>query len=188
MRAGMFALIRPVITSTDGRCVASTRWMPAARAFCAMRAISCSTFLPTIIIMSANSSITTTMYGRCTRSGASSAESAGHSGSLHIAAFDAPVVSREVANAERRHQAIAAIHLCDAPAQAPARLPSCRSRPASTDAECLRIPTVRASSGRRESGGPVPASLCTGCSAASRSRRPIYPSPWYPPPAGAASS
>ena len=28
MRVGMFALIRPVMTSTDGRCVARIRWMP----------------------------------------------------------------------------------------------------------------------------------------------------------------
>jgi hypothetical protein len=35
IRVGMLALIRPVITSTDGRCVARIRWMPAARAFCA---------------------------------------------------------------------------------------------------------------------------------------------------------
>jgi hypothetical protein len=63
MRVGMFALISPVITSTDGRCVARIRWMPAARAFCAIRAISSSTFLPTTIIRSASSSITTTMFG-----------------------------------------------------------------------------------------------------------------------------
>ena len=37
--------------------------MPAARAFCAMRAISSSIFLPVTIIMSASSSITTTMNG-----------------------------------------------------------------------------------------------------------------------------
>ncbi|MNC88869.1 hypothetical protein D3C83_47390 [compost metagenome] len=61
MRVGMLALIRPVITSTEGRCVARIRWMPAARAFCARRAINSSTFLPTIIIMSANSSMNTTM-------------------------------------------------------------------------------------------------------------------------------
>ena len=61
MRVGMLALIRPVITSTDGRCVARIRWMPEARAFCARRAISSSTFLPTIIIMSASSSTITTM-------------------------------------------------------------------------------------------------------------------------------
>ena len=63
MRVGMLALIRPVITSTDGRWVARIRWMPAARAFCARRAISSSTFLPTIIIRSANSSMKITMYG-----------------------------------------------------------------------------------------------------------------------------
>lgn len=28
---GIFALISPVITFTDGRCVATTRWIPAAR-------------------------------------------------------------------------------------------------------------------------------------------------------------
>jgi hypothetical protein len=32
----------PVITSTLGRCVASTRWMPTARAICASRAIGSS--------------------------------------------------------------------------------------------------------------------------------------------------
>jgi hypothetical protein len=47
MRAGTLALMRPVITSTDGRCVASMRWMPAARAFCASRVICSSTSRPT---------------------------------------------------------------------------------------------------------------------------------------------
>ena len=37
MRAGMLALITPVITLTLGRWVATIRWMPTARAFCAMR-------------------------------------------------------------------------------------------------------------------------------------------------------
>src|ERR671929_91086 len=32
MRVGKFALIVPVMTSTDGRCVAMITWMPAARA------------------------------------------------------------------------------------------------------------------------------------------------------------
>ena len=63
MRAGMFALIRPVMTSTDGRCVASTRWMPIARAICASRAIDSSTSLPATIIRSASSSMRTTMKG-----------------------------------------------------------------------------------------------------------------------------
>ena len=45
MRDGRFALINPVITSTDGRCVARIRWMPTARAICASRAIDSSTSL-----------------------------------------------------------------------------------------------------------------------------------------------
>ena len=51
------------MTSTEGRWVARTRWMPAARAFCARRAMSSSIFLPTTIIRSASSSMTTTMMG-----------------------------------------------------------------------------------------------------------------------------
>ena len=39
----MLTLIVPVITSVDGRCVASTRWMPTARDFCARRMIESST-------------------------------------------------------------------------------------------------------------------------------------------------
>ena len=45
IRDGTFALIIPVITSTDGRCVASTRWMPTARDFCARRMTASSTVL-----------------------------------------------------------------------------------------------------------------------------------------------
>ena len=41
--AGTFALIMPVITSALGRWVASTRWMPTARDFCASRMIESST-------------------------------------------------------------------------------------------------------------------------------------------------
>ncbi len=59
MRDGTFALIMPVITSTDGRCVASTRWMPTARDFCASRMTASSTACGAIIIRSASSSITT---------------------------------------------------------------------------------------------------------------------------------
>ena len=36
-RAGMLALMTPVMTLTLGRCVATIRWMPTARAFWAMR-------------------------------------------------------------------------------------------------------------------------------------------------------
>ena len=43
IRDGTLALIMPVITSTRGDCVASTRWMPTARAFWAIRMIESST-------------------------------------------------------------------------------------------------------------------------------------------------
>jgi hypothetical protein len=32
IRVGRLALMRPVMTSTDGRCVARMRWIPTARA------------------------------------------------------------------------------------------------------------------------------------------------------------
>ena len=59
IREGTFALIIPVMTSTDGRCVASTRWMPTARDFCARRMTASSTSWGETIIRSASSSITT---------------------------------------------------------------------------------------------------------------------------------
>ena len=65
IRAGMLALITPVITLTDGRCVATIKWMPTARAFCAMRVIDSSTSRAATIIKSFSSSTTTTMYGMC---------------------------------------------------------------------------------------------------------------------------
>ena len=61
IRAGKFALIRPVITSTDGRWVARIRWMPAALAIWASLVIDSSTSLEAIIIKSASSSMTITM-------------------------------------------------------------------------------------------------------------------------------
>jgi hypothetical protein len=53
----------PVITSTRGLWVASTRWIPTARAFCARRMIESSTSAGATIIRSASSSITHRMYG-----------------------------------------------------------------------------------------------------------------------------
>ena len=126
MRVGMLALIRPVITSTDGRCVARIRWMPAARAFCASRAISSSTFLPTIIIMSANSSMNTTMNGsgssgaaprrRFRASGLEQRIQHRLAGVLRV--LDLLVEAGQVAHADRAHQLVAALHLRHAPAQA----------------------------------------------------------------------
>src|SRR5439155_358821 len=60
---GMFALMSPVMTSTDGRCVATTRWIPVAGASCEMRVIAFSTWIGAVIMRSASSSMTMTMYG-----------------------------------------------------------------------------------------------------------------------------
>jgi len=60
MRAGKFALIKPVMTSTEGRCVARIKWMPTARAICASRVMDSSTLLVSTIIRSASSSMTIT--------------------------------------------------------------------------------------------------------------------------------
>ena len=62
IRHGMLLLISPVTTFACGRCVARIRWMPTARAFCAMRTIEPSTSL-LVIIRSASSSMMNTMYG-----------------------------------------------------------------------------------------------------------------------------
>jgi Lhr-like helicase len=58
---GKFALMTPVMTSTDGRCVAMMRWIPTARAFCARRVTESSTSFDATIIRSANSSMMITM-------------------------------------------------------------------------------------------------------------------------------
>ena len=64
IRVGRFALMTPVMTSTEGRCVAMMRWMPAARLFWLRRWISTSISLPTVTIRSANSSTISTIWGR----------------------------------------------------------------------------------------------------------------------------
>ena len=60
IRAGMFALMSPVMTSTDGRWVPRTRWIPVARASCATRVICFSTWIGAWIMRSASSSMTNT--------------------------------------------------------------------------------------------------------------------------------
>ena len=64
IREGTFALIKPVMTSTEGRWVAITKCMPAARAICARRQIESSTSLGATIIRSASSSMMMTICGR----------------------------------------------------------------------------------------------------------------------------
>ena len=62
-RDGTLALMRPVTTSTEGRWVAMTRWMPAARASWVMRTTASSTSRGATIIRSASSSMITSRYG-----------------------------------------------------------------------------------------------------------------------------
>ena len=69
MREGMLALMTPVMTLTDGRCVAMTRCMPAARASCARRQMDSSTSPGATIIRSASSSMMTTICGMRSSSG-----------------------------------------------------------------------------------------------------------------------
>ena len=60
MRLGILAFIRPVMTSADGRWVAMTRCIPAARPICATRQMDSSTSFAATSIRSASSSMTTT--------------------------------------------------------------------------------------------------------------------------------
>ena len=63
MRVGMLALMMPVMTFTDGRWVAMTRCMPAARASWARRQMLSSTSPGATIIRSASSSMMMTIWG-----------------------------------------------------------------------------------------------------------------------------
>ena len=63
IRDGTFALIKPVITSTEGLCVAITKCIPAALAFWASLQIDSSTSFAATIIKSASSSIIITICG-----------------------------------------------------------------------------------------------------------------------------
>ena len=63
MRDGMLVLIMPVTTSTDGRCVATTRWMPQLRPSWPRRMMESSTSDGATIMRSASSSTITIVYG-----------------------------------------------------------------------------------------------------------------------------
>ena len=63
IRDGMFAFTTPVITSVEGLCVATIKWIPAALAICVILIIESSTSFAATNIKSANSSIMTTIYG-----------------------------------------------------------------------------------------------------------------------------
>ena len=63
IRLGIFALMRPVITLTEGLCVAIIRCIPAALASCASLHIASSTSFDATIIRSASSSTIMTICG-----------------------------------------------------------------------------------------------------------------------------
>ena len=114
-RAGTLALITPVMTLTDGRCVAITRWMPTARAIWAMRQIESSTSRAATIIRSASSSITTRMNGR--RGNSRSTSPVGDTWSGQVAAVERRVVAGDVAEADLGEEVVAALHLAHRPGQ-----------------------------------------------------------------------
>ena len=136
MRVGKLALIVPVMTSTDGRCVAMMTWMPAARAICARRCTAPSMSLPATIIRSAISSMMTTMKGIGSRSrffglvdrlaglrGRSRSARCGRCARPSSRRLrDARVEAVDVAHADLRHLAVAVLHLADRPFQRDDRL------------------------------------------------------------------
>ena len=114
----MLALMTPVITLTDGRCVAMIRWMPTARAFWAMRVMDSSTSRAATIIRSLSSSTTTTMYGSRSNVGDRDAVARG----CELAAVEGGVVAGDVAEADLGQQVVAPLHLLDRPAEGVGRL------------------------------------------------------------------
>ena len=136
IRLGKLALMRPVMTFTDGRWVARMRWSPTARAFCASRASGVSTSACTVIIRSASSSTTTTMSGSLPsvyasdlgRRGGVSGASAAMSVERRRVARRVPerlalqhlaVEVAHVARAVGLEQGVAALHLADRPLEHP---------------------------------------------------------------------
>src|SRR4030081_3565197 len=87
----------PVITSTRGDWVASTRWIPTARAFCARRMIESSTSAGAAILTWAGAAITPKKVGQ-----------RGLSPLLAGA-----VELRQRARARQRHRPVALLHLLD---------------------------------------------------------------------------
>src|SRR3979490_2025815 len=138
MRVGKLALMVPVMTSTEGRCVAMMTWMPAARAIWARRCTAASISLPATSIRSAISSMMTTMKGNGVRSISSSSKVGRRaSGSMRVWPLgvspwpslalarrrdQAFVVARDVAHAQRAHGAVAILHLAHHPLQRHDRL------------------------------------------------------------------
>ena len=106
----------PVITLTDGRCVAITRWMPTARAIWAMRQIDSSTSRAATIIRSFSSSTTMQDVGQ-----ALVLDALGSGSPVEVAPVERGVVAADVAEADLGEQVVAPLHLARRPR--PARWP-----------------------------------------------------------------
>lgn len=123
IRVGIFALIRPVITSTDGRCVASTRWIPAARAF----APDVLSALPLFIYRhhQVGKFVHQHHYVRFFFSTGCCASilspgfqyGSGIGRIMRSASAIFFVITRQITHTQRRHQFITTLHLVNTPAQ-----------------------------------------------------------------------
>ena len=114
MRAGMLALMTPVMTLTDGRWVAMTRWMPTARAFWAMRVIDSSTSRArhhhqVVQLVDDDDDERQALVPRPSRARRRGVE---------LAPVERRVVAGDVAEADLGQQVVAALHLLDGPAAA----------------------------------------------------------------------
>ena len=117
MRAGMFALITPVITFTLGRCVATIRWMPTARAFWAMpgdRLLDVARGDHHQVVELVDDDDDVRQPLRLAGSLTASASIA--------ALVERRVVPADVAEADLGQQVVAALHLLDRPAEGVGRL------------------------------------------------------------------
>ncbi len=122
IRVGIFALIRPVITSTDGRCVASTRWIPAARAFApdVLSALPLFTYRHHQVGKFVHQHHNVWFF-----SAPDAAHPYYHPASSTGLESDAScdrlqqffVITRQITHTQRRHQFITTLHLVNTPAQ-----------------------------------------------------------------------
>ena len=161
MRVGKLALMVPVITSTEGRCVAMITWMPAARAICARRCTACLDLLAgdhhQVRHLVDHDDDERQQLQRQRLVLEDRAAGLGVEAGLHLPGRDLAlgqrlrdplVVAADVAHAELAHRPVAPLHLAHGPFQRGRPLSPARSPPGPADAGCPRRPRVRASSGR----------------------------------------
>ena len=130
MRAGMLALMTPVMTLTLGRCVATIRWMPTARAFWAMRVIALLDVAgrhhhQVVELVDDDDDVRQPLERRPVGSvalGGPSQPSSRRPWPAELAAVERGVVAGDVAEADLEQQVVAALHLLHRPPQRVGRL------------------------------------------------------------------